>query len=335
MLPKRPVSCLALLIVPLGLVLVLILLAGYALKFLLPPSAAPVEMATSTQTVTDAAPKEIISRLPATIPTTTTILVATASADVVKEKIYSIDVAGTPTEVAVPAGFRPEQWRTEGILLMPPDEAVVGSPWRVTGNNWNVPLRTRGGSIWQDPVILGRFTSGRLAIVAYRTQRALLSVGRSGDIQVVEVLDDTLSPLTVQGAFAWFVKRAPTDESPLELLPTGPSALIRFSETGASSTVAQDPALILDLVPGPTSASLAYQTSDGSLVIVEGNQLHSSITGWRPQAWLNERYLLVSAGKRLAWVDAKQPTQVIAFVELPQLIRGVTLSADSGSTVVR
>lgn len=331
MLPKRPVSCLAVLMAPVGLVLLLIVLAGYGLKFFLPPDeTSSTEESTAivqTQEPQAEAPKP--SRLPASIPTSTQILLATASSDARKEKIFLVDLSGDLTEQASPEGFRPEQWKTDGITLTPPDESVTSSPWRITGNGWNIPLRTRSGSKWQDPVIMGTFSSGRLAIVAYRTQRALLSVSRAGDIQVVEVLDDTLAPLTVQGTNAWFVRTNPTEEILLDQLPTGPSYLIQLSERGTSSTIAQDPALILELVPSPSLSTLAYLSSDGSLVIVSGSGINSNIKGWRPQAWLDDRYLLVSRGNVLGWVDRTNPKRVNLYAELPDLIRGVSVSTVS------
>ncbi len=330
MLPKRPVSCLVLLMVPVGLVLLLIVLATYGLKFFLPPDAFSVrEQAVTDQVQQPQAETLNVSRLPASVPTSTQILLATASSDARKEKIFLVEHSGDLTEQASPAGFRPEQWKTDGIVLTPPDESVTSSPWRITGNGWNIPLRTRSGAKWQDPVIMGAFSSGRLAIVAYRTQRALLSVSRAGDIQVVEVLDDTLAPLTVQGTHAWFVRTKPTEEVSLDQLPTGPSYLIQLSERGTSSTIAQDPALILELIPSPNPSTLAYLSSDGSLVIVSGSGINSDIKGWRPQAWLDDRYLLVSRGKVLGWVDRTNPKRVNLYTELPDLIRGVSVSTVS------
>lgn len=330
MLPKRPVSCLAVIAVPVGLVLLLIILASYGLKFFFPLKGPSVQAPTVSDQVQEPQAEALKpSRLPASISTSTQILLATASSVVVKEKIFLVDRAGDVTEQASPEGFRPEQWKTDGITLTPPDESVTSSPWRITGNGWNIPLRTRGGAKWQDPVIMGVFSSGRLAIVAYRTQRALLSVSRAGDIQVVEVLDDTLAPLTVQGKNAWFVRTEPAEEISLDQLPTGPSYLVQLSERGTSSTIAQDPAMILELVPSPNPSTLSYLSSDGSLVILSGSGISSEIKGWRPQAWLDDRYLLVSRGNVLGWVDRMNPKRVNLYTELPDLIRGVSVSTTS------
>lgn len=337
MLPKGPVSCLAVLAIPVALVLLVVVLGGYLLKFLSSSdssSSAPVVNTTSTQVTEQTPGPSFASRLPSTISATTTFLVATVSSDVAKEELYSVDAAGQATRMEVPQGFRPEQWKTAGITLMPPLESVTGSPWRVTGENWNVPLRTRSGSVWQDPVILGLFSSGRLAVVAYRNQRALLSVSKAGDIQVVEVLDDTLSPLTAEGSFAWFVRAPQLADVSLEALPQGPSELVRISERGTSSTVAQDPGLILELVPGPKGSSLAYLSSDGSLVILKGDKLHTPLKGVRPQVWLDDRYLLVSDGTGLGWVDSEEPKRVGFITEFKQFIRGATVSTASLPPVV-
>lgn len=336
MLPKRPTSCLAIMLVPVVLILLLLILGGLALKLLASRNTLPAQVASSTQSNGESrAAPSLVSRLPSTIPATTTLLVATASSNAVKEQVYSVDAAGTATLLETPEGFRPELWQAQGISLTPPLESVTGSAWRVTGKNWNVPLRTRGGSVWQDPVILGQFSSGRLAIVAYRNQRALLSVSRAGDIQVVQVLEDELSPLTVQGAYAWFVRAHLPDDPALERLPQGPSELVRLSEQGTSSTIAQDPALILTLVPGPDLSSVAYQSSDDSLVLVSGEKLNSSIKGWRPQVWVDSRTLLVSRGTVLGWVDAQDPKQVVFYTDLHKFIRGVSLSVNSSSAVVK
>jgi hypothetical protein len=336
MLPKRPVSCLAVAVMPVGLLLLLIAIGGYVLKLFYPVEKAPAPAGSTTGSSEQAQSEPVaLSLLPAAIPTTTQILVATASADAVKEKVFSLNVFGTVTERESPQGFRPEQWKTEGIVLTPPTEAASSSAWRITGNGWNVPLRTHSGAKWQDPVILGKFSSGRLAIVAYRTQRALLSVSRAGDIQVVQVLEDELSPLTVQGKDAWFVRTEHAEEQSVDQLPKGPSYLVRLSEQGTSSTVAQDPAVILELIPSPSPSTLAYLSSDGSLVIVSGEQLASEIKGWRPQAWLDGRYLLVSHGNSLGWVDRTNPKQINALAEFSDFIRGVSLSTTSVRSVLK
>ena len=332
MLPKRPVSCLAVGLLPVGLLLLLVVFAGFGLKVYLgmktPTTASIVQ---TEQPVIPPTPAPV-SRLPASIPTTTQVLVAIASANVAKEEILLIDRTGTPMKQNTPEGFRPEQWKTQGIILIPPNDSVTSSPWKVTGNGWNVPLRTRSGAKWQDPVIVGRFASGRLAIVAYRTQRALLSVDRSGDIQVIDVLDDELAPLTVQGKNVWFVRSQQSEL--LDEQFQGPSYLVRLSEQGTSSTVAQDPGMILSLVPSPNPSTLAYLSSDGSLVILSGEQLRSEIKGWRPQVWLDERYLLVSRAKELAWVDKTNPTKVIHYADLENTVRGVTISTTGSKDVV-
>ncbi len=324
MLPKRPVSCLAVGVLPVGLLLLLVVFAGYGLKLYLGTKTPSTGTIAQTEQPAVEQKPELPSRLPASIPTTTRVLVAVASADVAKEQIVSLDRAGTATKQSTPEGFRPEQWKTQGIILTPPNDSVTSSPWKITGDNWNVPLRTRSGAKWQDPVIVGMFSSGRLAIVAYRNQRALLSVDRSGDIQVIEVLDDELAPLTVQGKSAWFVRSKQSEL--LDEQFQGPSFLVRLTEQGTSSTVAQDPAMILSLVPSPSPSTLAYLSSDGSLVILSGEQLRSEIKGWRPQAWLDERYLLVSRAKELAWVDKLNPTKVIHYADLENTIRGVVVN---------
>jgi hypothetical protein len=231
--------------------------------------------------------------------------------------------------------WRPNQWKTNGIKLMPPDETLENAPWRIVGQGWNVPLRTPGGAKWLDPVLLGSFANGRLAIVSHRTQRALLSVSRAGDIQVVDVLSDDLTPLAVQGSSAWFVRTTLQEDQPIEVLPSGPSYLVRLSEMGTSATVAQDPGVILELVPSPNQSSLAYFTSDRSLVIASHDKLLTGPKDWTPRAWLDERYLLVSRQKTLAWLDLNDPSRVVFLSDFMQPIRSVFVSTSSSGIVLK
>lgn len=336
MLPKRPVSCLFVGLVPVGLGVLLLVLAGYAVKFLLPSDVTQVQTESSPVDAIESEDEVArVSLLPQEIASSTTLLVATVSSSAAKERVFSLDAFGEKKEEDASEGFRPEQWKTEGIVLTPPEESVTSSPWRVTGPRWNVPLRTPGGAKWQDPVIVGMFSSGRLAIVAYRTQRALLSVDRSGDIQVVDVLDDELAPLAVQGTSAWFVHTTQDTEARLEALPQGPSRLVRISEQGVRVTIAEDPGSILELIPSPNPATIAYLSSDGSLVIVSGEDIRSDIKGWRPQLWLDDRYLLVSRNGALAWVDRMRPKELRGYAEFTDFIRGVTRSTSSSRSMLK
>ncbi len=333
MLPKRPTSCLAVLVLPVGLLLLLVALGMYGLKYFYGFNDQNVNPGVSSSSASQTQVQEKPVRFPTSVPTSTRVLVATASSNAAQEEVFVVDETGTVTSVKDQTAFRPQNWKTQGLTLTPPDDQVTGSSWRVTGNGWNVPLRTPGGSNWQDPVIWGRFASGRLAIVSYRTQRALLSVSKAGDIQVVDVLDDSLAPLAVQGKNAWFVQSS-SSESALEI-PQGPSELVRISETGVRTTVAQDPGMILELVPSPTSTTLAYLSSDSSLVVVRGDKILSDIKGTRPLAWLNERILLVSRNRTLAWVDVDEPKRVILLSTFDQPIRAARLSTPSEQSVLK
>ncbi len=336
MLPKRPVSCLAVLALPVGLLLVLVVIGGYALKFLAPDL---FRSSARTDGAAQNAEQESVfskpSRFPRSLATTTKVFVATASPEAAKEQAFVLNEAGDPAELQVSDEWRPNQWKTDGIKLMPPDETLENAPWRIVGEGWNVPLRTRGGAKWLDPVLLGKFSNGRLAIVSHRTQRALLSVSRAGDIQVVDVLSDDLTPLAVQGSSVWFVRTTFKEDQPIETLPSGPSYLVSLSETGTSSTVAQDPGVILELVPLPNQSSLAYFSSDRSLVIVSGDKLLTGPKDWTPRAWLDERHLLISRQKTLAWLDLAHPEQPVFLSDFAQSIRSVFVSTSSSGIVLK
>lgn len=325
-LPKRPISCLAALAIPLGIILILVVLAGYAIKFFSPSSLeGAAEIVAQKMEVT------VTRRLPDEIATTTQIAVATISEKIAaREQVYRVDEFGKTTNEPLPENWRVDFWKTHGFVLNPPDEDIANSYWQLTGAGWDVPLRTPGGSKWLDPVIWGVFSNGRVAIVSHRDRRALLSVSRSGQVTVIEVLDDDLSPLIVHGSSAWFV-RGNTEGQGIEQLPKGPSSLVRITSQGTSSTVAQDPEAILRLLPSPDEESLAYVTSDGTLVLAKGDKLSSTIKGWVPQAWLDNRYLLISRQKTLAWIDTTNPDKPYLLSDFADPIRTVQVSTSSTS----
>lgn len=324
--PKRPISCLAVLAIPLGVILILIVLAGYAIKFFSPSSleGAAEIIAARNETV-------IARRLPDEVATGTQIVVATMTEKVAApEQLFRVDAFGKTFIEKAPEGWRVDFWKTQGLMLIPPDELATSSYWYLKGAQWNIPLRTNGGAKWLDPVIWGVFSNGHVAIVAHRDHRALLSVSRAGQITVIEVLDDDLSPLAVHGSSAWFV-REKTEGLGIEQLPQGPSSLVRITRQGISSTVAQDPASILRVLPSPDESSLAYITSDGSLVIAKEDTLTTAIKGWTPQAWLDNRYLLISRQKTLAWLDITNPIKPFLVSEFADPIRAVHISTSSTS----
>ena len=207
MLPKRPVSCLAVLMIPFALVLVVIVIAGYALKFFFPGTYGSRGNDSATQTIThdtQAAP----SHFPSAVPSSTSVLVALSGSTAQKDQIVAVDRTGKTMSVTPPDGWVVDRWNTAGFSLLPPDDAVTSSAWQLVGRKIHVSLVTKSGAKWQDPVIWGVFADDRVAIVAHRDHRALLSVSAKGDIKVIDVLEDALTPLAVQGKYAWFVRSA-------------------------------------------------------------------------------------------------------------------------------
>lgn len=326
--PKRPTSCLAYAVLPVLLLLLLVVIGGYGIKFFFPQfftrsnvaEADAVGASTSTSTV-------LRSRLPADVPTTTRVEVAVATSNGARESLFDVNVAGEAQERGVPDAWTSSIWRQEGISLTPPVDGVTSSAWQVVGDGWRVKLQTHSGAKWLDPVIWGVFNDGRVAIVAHREHRALLAVSKTGVITVIEVLDDDLAPLAVVGNSAWFVQtKTPSDDTPREQLPTGPSFLVRITKEGVRTTVLQDPEFILSVVPAPLGGALAYVTNNGVMSIVDGSELRTGPKGWTPQLWINTQVLLVSHKEELAWIDISQPTKLFKFATFPNFVQHVRIS---------
>jgi hypothetical protein len=207
-------------------------------------------------------------------------------------------------------------WRVAGLLNEENDLTVKpaqsGAAFFLTdAKDWNVSLRTRGGRLYDEPVLFGLFDATHAALTARRDDPYLLSVSRTGDIRELYQVPDTARPLLVSRGLAWFVTAQPGEglESPLR----GPSSLITVNSQGQMATAATDTQVIVTAVPGPAGV-LAYAVDTGVLMA-------SSLAGnWRgdgqPLVWLDQNTLLYARGTSLLSLDLGTGTSE-ALTSLP------------------
>ena len=203
-----------------------------------------------------------------------------------------------------------------GLIVKP---ALSGAAFFLTdAKDWNVSLRTRGGRVYDEPVLLGLFDATHAALTARRDDPYLLSVSRTGDIRELYQVPETAKPLLVDRGLAWFVTAQPGEglESPLR----GPSLLITVNSQGQTVTTATDTQVIVAAVPGPASA-LAYAVDMGALTV------SSTAGNWRgdgqPLVWLDQNTLLYARGTSLFSLDLGTGTSqaVASLPAAPQVGR--------------
>lgn len=236
------------------------------------------------------------STVPALSTATTTILLAVDAPKSVSDKLFALDI---PSKQVQELETKPG-WRWGALLAsdLPKLEMKKDGTLFVTGNGWNVPLRTSYGKALDEVHLIGLFDPLDLALSARTDERAIYLVSRVGEIRKLMTLDDTMNPLSIGDGRVWIVTAVPGQgiESP----PQGPSTLIRLTKDGSTSTAAMEQGLITSSLAGlreQDGEPLAYTIDSGTSKIVAGSFSWSG--DGRPLAWLDAAHVLISRGTNL------------------------------------
>ncbi len=246
----------------------------------------------------------------ATVTASTTLLFGVPAPKAAADKLFLVSSPdGVAQERVVAKG-----WRLQALkptltvrLTVKADGTSV-----VTGEGWNVPVRSTRGVSYNDVQLLGLFDATHAAVMARGDRVVLLSVSRIGEVRELLRIPDAVLSLDVTQNAAW-LSLFQTGEG-LEAGPQGPSALVRLTMDGASSTIATDGRVISLLSVGP-SGSVAYGFDTGEMVAVTADQKRWNGIG-RPLLWLDARHLVMAQGVAVQIVDVPA-SQVTPLVDLP------------------
>jgi hypothetical protein len=237
------------------------------------------------------------------LATSTRILLGVPVPGAASDKLFALTLPERVIqEEQVPTGWRLTVLDSERQGLAIKSGQGTDAALFLTGPaGWNVPLRTRGGLPYQEPVLLGLFDPTHAAVAARSDEPSLLSVSRVGDIRQVFSIPEDTRPLKMQNGLAWFVTAQSGEgiESPLQ----GPSSLIRISAEGLSSMAATSSQVIVSVVTGPADA-LAYVLDSGDTAV--RSQGMSWVGQGQPLLWLDDRTLVLAKGTSIFVLDLTQ-----------------------------
>jgi hypothetical protein len=201
-----------------------------------------------------------------------------------------VDVmSGSSTMIVVDKG-----WRTGDLL---PDPGLKLQPYndgfKLTGQDWNVVLRSDNGELYGDPQLVGLFAEKDAAVVASRDgSRQLLDVSRAGGIRKVADVPDNANVLGLQDGSVWLSTFIPGEG--IESAPHGPSKLVRIDSDGKQEVEATTESVI-NLVVADSGAA-AYSTEGGTYSVAGESDWNAQ---GKPLVWLPGKRLLIVRGTSL------------------------------------
>ncbi len=258
----------------------------------------------------------VASSTGSTVATSTTLtasssvlLVASAVPGASSDALYEVDLgAKLVKKVPVENGWRQGKLRGVTVHIEP---RATGDVSLLVGPGWNVLLRDKAGTAYQEIQVLG-MNADQVILLARKDQRLLLRVSKLGSIEELAMVTETQEVLGWKAGLVWLASFQPGEG--IELAPMGPSDLTVVDMTGRVETVLTSEQVVTSVVPF-SSQLFAYRTDEEAVVFTGATSV--PLPG-RPLFWLNQKHLIYTRGTLLFDLEIATGTST-ELVSLPTM----------------